>query len=199
MGGWGSGSYYKMRRAKEKTGSSLPLDIRELKRKGLLVPGGSMISKWSRGGNVHSSIRAIVHEKYLLLRYTHQKTEDVEQKIYFAYTPCNYGGERIWFMCPSCGRRCAIIYSYGKYFACRICCNLTYESCNETPRDRRFNKANKLRERIGARPGAFNPLPYSKPKGMHQTSWDRIMDEIQQLERIGIAQLGRMLGVRNVE
>ena len=31
-----------------------------------------------------------------------------------------------------------------------------------------FTKANKLREKVGAEPGAFNPLPYSKPKGMHQ-------------------------------
>ncbi|MBT6340861.1 MAG: hypothetical protein HOJ48_16350 [Desulfobacula sp.] len=197
MGGWGSGSYYRMRSSKGMAESSLPLDIRELKRKGLLTPGGTITTKWSRGGNVHSSIGAIVYKDHLLLRYTHKKTDVVEQNVFFTYTPCNYGGERIWFQCPFCGRRCAVIYSYGKYFACRICCNLTYETCNETPRDRRFSKADKLRKRIGAEPGSFNPLPYFKPKGMHQTTWDRIRGEIQYLEGIGFVELGRMLGIHD--
>lgn len=195
MGGWGSGSYYRIKSTKGTIESSLPLDIRELKRKSLLVPGGMITSKWSRGGNVHSSIGAIVYKDHLLLRYTHKKIEEVEQKIYFTYTPCNYGGERIWFQCPFCGRRCAVIYSCGKYFACRVCGDLTYQTCNETPMDRRFSKANKLRKRIEADPGAFNSLPYFKPKGMHQTTWARIRNEIQCLEHIGIAEMGRRLGI----
>ena len=55
MGGWGSGSYYRMGRSGKRTAEgSLPLDIRVLKRKGLLTPGGTITSKWSRGGNVPS-------------------------------------------------------------------------------------------------------------------------------------------------
>ena len=48
--------------------------------------------------------------------------------------------------------------------------------------DRKTSKANKLRERIGAKPGAFNHLPIFKPKGMHQSTWARIRNEIQYLE-----------------
>ncbi len=195
MGGWGSGSYYRIGSGKGVAESSLPLDIRKLKRQGLLFPGSSIESLWSTGGNVHSTIGAIAYKDYLLLRYTHKKIEDIEQKIYFTYTPCNYGGERIWFRCPFCGRRCAVVYSCGKYFACRVCGNLTYQTSNETTMDRRFSKANKLRKRIGANPGAFNSLPYFKPKGMHQQTWDRIRNKIQCLEHIGIAEMGRRLGV----
>ncbi len=195
MGGWGSGSYYRMTSTKRTAESSLPLDIRELKRQGFIFPGSTITSTWSTGGNVHSSIGATVHEDYFLLQYTHKKTENVKQRIYFDWTPCNYGGKRMWFKCPDCSRRCAVIYSKGKYFSCRLCCNLTYDSCNETPRDRRFSKANKLRKLIGADAGAFNSLPYFKPKGMHQVTWERIRNKIQYLEHIGIMCLGRMLGI----
>ena len=195
MGGWGSGSYPRPGSTKDTAESSLPLDIRKLKRQGLIVLGRWFSWQWSTGGNVHSSIGAIANKDYLLLRYTHKKTDSVKQKIYFTYTSCNYGGERIWFQCPTCGRRCAVVYRSGKYFACRICCDLTYETSNETPLDRRFSKANKLRKRIGARPGVFNHLPIFKPKGMHQTTWDRIRNEIQCLEHRGIIELGRRLGV----
>jgi hypothetical protein len=191
----GSGSYYRMNNGKSAAESSLPLDIRKLKRKGCLTPGKWFEWQWTIGGNVHSSIGAVAHYDHLVLKYTHKKTEDVEQKIYFTWTPCNYGGERIWLRCPYCGRRCAVIYASGKYFACRVCCDLTYETCNETPRDRRFSKTNKLRKRIGAKPGCINPLPLFKPKGMHYTTWIKIRNQIEHLEGIGIAELGRMLGI----
>jgi hypothetical protein len=194
MGGWGSGSYLRTS-GKTKTEDSLPLDIRMLKRKGLIFPGGWISSKWSSRGNVYASITADVHEDCLVLKYWYRKTEDVEQRIYFTWTPCNYGGQRIWFVCPYCCRRCAVIYSGGKYFACRKCCRLTYRTCNETPRDRIFTKAEKLREKIEAEPGSLNPLPWLKPKGMHQKTWDRIRHEIERLEDVGWASMGRSLGI----
>jgi hypothetical protein len=195
MGGWGSGSYYRIRSGKGVAESSLPLDIRKLKRQGLIFPGSWISSSWSTGGNVHSSISAIVNEDHLLLKYTHKKTEDIEQKIYFTYTPCNYGGKRIWFSCPFCGRRCAVIYSCGKYFACRICGNLTYKTSNETYTDRKASKANKLRKLIGAKPGAFNHLPIFKPKGMHYKTWIRIRFRIQSLEGFIFIDFDRKLDI----
>ena len=47
-------------------------------------------------------------------------------------TPCPFGGQRWWFICPlqNCDRRVGVLYlPYGgKYFGCRHCYNLTYES-----------------------------------------------------------------------
>lgn len=126
MGRWGSGSYYRMKDGKSTVESSLPLDVRRLKRKGCLTPGSVFSWQWSRNGNVRASIGITVHEDYLLLQYIHKKTEDITQWIYFDRTPCNYGGERIWFRCPSCDRRCAVVYGAGRYFACRKCYNLGY-------------------------------------------------------------------------
>ena len=194
MGGCGSGSYLRIG-SKRTAENSLPLDIRKLKRQDCLIPGRWFSWQWSIGGNVHSSIGANVHEDYLLLQYTHKKTEGIKQRIYFDWTQCNYGGKRIWFCCPHCGRRCAVIYGCGKYFACRVCCNLTYDICNETHTDRRASKANKLRKLIGAKPGAFNHLPIFKPKGMHQKTWERIRFRIQSLEGIIFMDMGKKLDI----
>jgi len=87
----------------------------------------------------------------------------------------------------------AVVYSCGKYFACRICGNVAYQTQNETRRERLFTKAEKLREKIGADPGAANPLPILKPKGMHQKTWDRIRWQIELLEGRGFADMDRML------
>jgi hypothetical protein len=195
MGGWGSGSYIRTGSSKGTAEDSLPLDIRKLKREGCLTPGNWFSWQWSIGGRVHSSISAIVYEDHLLLEYTHNKTDVVKQRITLTWTPCNFGGKRVWAVCPSCGKRCAVLYLGGKYFACRGCCNLTYQSCNETAMDRKYRRANRLRRRIGARPGCLNSLPLFKPKGMHQTTWNRIRLEILHLEKQGWDIMGQRLGV----
>ena len=195
MGGWGSGSYYRLGNSKRTTGSSLPLDIRKIKREGCLTPGRWFSWQWSTCGNVRASIGAEVLEDCLILKYTHNKTDAVEQRISFAWTPCNYGGRRVWFICPYCGKRVAVLYSGGKYFACRGCCNLTYQSCNETTMDRKYRRANNLRERIGGKPGCFDRLPIFKPKFMHQITWTRIKWEIMNIEDAGLRVLGHKLGM----
>lgn len=56
-----------------------------------------------------------------------------------------------------------------------------------------FSKAEKLRKKIGADPGAANPLPIFKPKGMHQRTWDQIRRQIDKLEDRGFAGLEKYL------
>jgi hypothetical protein len=178
------------------TERSLPLDIRKIKRQGCLTPGNWFSWKWSRGDKDYASIGAKVHKDHLILEYTHNKTDAVKQRVSITWTPCNYGGKRVWFVCPNCGKRVAVLYLGGKYFGCRICCNLTYQSCNETALDRGYRKANDLRERIGGKQGCFNGLPLFKPKGMHQKTWDRIRWEIMNIEDEGMKIMGRWLGLK---
>ena len=49
-------------------------------------------------------------------------------------TPLRFGGVRWWFSCPGCGRRCAKLHRprSGEEFYCRLCCGLTYRSCQES-------------------------------------------------------------------
>jgi len=64
---------------------------------------------------------------------------DYDYRILLASTMPNYGGRRWWFVCPldraggSCDRRCGKLYMPpgGRYYGCRHCYRLTYESAQE--------------------------------------------------------------------
>jgi hypothetical protein len=82
-------------------------------------------------------IGTLVYQDKLVLSYRSTlggEWEDVKEPVSLEWTPCNFGGERPWFVCPGvvngkrCGRRVAILYGPGKYFLCRHCYDLRYES-----------------------------------------------------------------------
>jgi len=65
-----------------------------------------------------------------------------EQVVRLRTTRPNFGGVRWWFSCPcivggeECGRRVGKLYRPpgSRYFACRHCHDLTYESCRKSHR-----------------------------------------------------------------
>ena len=68
-------------------------------------------------------------------------------------TPCNYGGARPWILCPSCGRRCAVVYfgAPGGRYACRHCARVGYLSQCEDEMGRLWLKQRKVEERCRLR------------------------------------------------
>lgn len=52
-------------------------------------------------------------------------------------TPHQPGGVRRWFLCPCCGRRCAVMYLVRHRSACRDCHGLAYATQHETFRSRK--------------------------------------------------------------
>lgn len=60
--------------------------------------------------------------------------ERLDYPVKLVATPCRYGGKRWWFICPlskddiACRRRTLKLYLGGKYFGCRHCYELTYQS-----------------------------------------------------------------------
>lgn len=72
---------------------------------------------------------------------------NLSYRVALTTTPCNYGGERFWFICPAvrngvdCKRRVGVLYKPKRgcpYFACLRCHNLTYESRNLSGRKKAF-------------------------------------------------------------
>lgn len=68
-----------------------------------------------------------------------------EQHISTTSSRCEFGGKRLWFICPGlhampCGRRCSALYiPLGTgVFACRLCHNLTYRSVQQ--HDKRLDR-----------------------------------------------------------
>jgi hypothetical protein len=122
--------------------SAYALDIARLANK---IDFGSAIwstVSWSRDGVQNAIIDLWVYPpSQLRLLYTVAK--HVRRKVNYDYvveldtTPCHFGGNRWWFLCPNakCRRRCRILYMApgSDYFLCRICQNLTYRSQQEGP------------------------------------------------------------------
>jgi hypothetical protein len=138
VGGVGSGNWYRFNK-KTTTDVCHSLDVRYLHRNGLLSPRGWFSLRWSRAGRESGSIRGVMEgsdrRDRVTLLYRHRgglggEWEDVQEPVELDWTPCNFGGERPWFICPGagCGRRVAILYGLGKYFLCRHCYDLVYES-----------------------------------------------------------------------
>jgi hypothetical protein len=67
--------------------------------------------------------------------------------VYLDWSHCHLGGQRVWFRCPVCNRRVALIYRAG-LFACRHCLNLAYASQPEKPHVRALRKVGKIRDKL---------------------------------------------------
>ncbi|MBI9083348.1 MAG: hypothetical protein JEZ11_07100 [Desulfobacterales bacterium] len=196
MGGFGSGSWFRLS-SKGTTESQHRIDIRVLKRWGHVKPGefSSGVWLWSRKGKSTGMVVYCVNsDESMVLNYRHRprggEWETVEQRIHFAKAPCNYGGYRLWFICPKCTRRVAVLYGAGKYFLCRHCYGLAYTSQQESLQYRMLGKARNIRKRLSRGNTVFDLFPM-KPKGMHWKTYDRLRDEARRASAIGWGILGR--------
>ena len=135
--------------------------------------------QWSRDGEVRASIRMRAEAGRVVLLYRYRQHggewEDVEEPVRIETTSCRYGGSRSWFICPavSCGRRVAILYGSGRYFACRHCYRLAYESQREDAGDRALRRAQTIRQRLGGSANMMMPFPM-KPKWMRWPTYQHL-------------------------
>jgi hypothetical protein len=97
-------------------------------------------------------------------------------------------GERPWFICPDvrCGRRVAVLYGPGRYFLCRHCYDLVYESQRENEMHRALRRAQTIRERLGGSANMTKPFP-EKPKGMHHETYWRLREAHDEAEMAQLA------------
>jgi hypothetical protein len=187
LGGIGSGNRHRFDK-KTTTGECNGLDVRSLYRDGLLKPGTNFSSSWSRAGRENGSIGGFVLRNQVILSYSHRSRqgaewETVKEPVPLEWTPCNFGGERPWFVCPGagCDRRVAKLYGPGKYFLCRHCYDLRYESQREDKKDRALRLAQKIRTRLGGSANMMEPFP-EKPKGRHLDTYMRLWWEHHEAE-----------------
>ena len=180
MGGAGSGCWCRWDK-KTTTEEVRRIDVRYLRKLGALRGSGYFGNlSWSRGGEQMGSIRYRVDKNCLLLMYRHRsygsEWKEIEERVWLDKTPCNFGGERTWLLCPHCGCRVAVIYGAGARFLCRHCYRLPYSSQNEVYADRMRRKARKARRRLDASDNLTIPV-WRKPKGMHWKTFERLRRE----------------------
>lgn len=108
--------------------------------------------------------------------------------------PCRFGGARPFFVCPGvvngrhCGRRVVKLYLRGRYFLCRHCNRLGYQSQLEHTCGRALQRANCIRVKLGGAPGMASPFP-PKPKGMHWLTYERLERQVWEAEAVADAHL----------
>ena len=98
--------------------------------------------------------------------------------VYLESTRMYFGGRRLWFRCPRCDRRCRVLFGTWR-IACRRCHGLRYCSQRETKEDRATRAMMKIVRRLDPDdPDPCNDLP-EKPKGMHQRTYDRLVERYE--------------------
>ncbi len=160
------------------------LDVRPLARDGLLRPGRSFTLEWGTAGasGTVATMRVIsaseVHVS--VTRPKNPTRADVAYPLRLDHTKCHWGGTRAWWICPAigCGRRAAVLYGF-EIFACRRCYRLAYRSQRETPENRAFRAADRIRARLGWCPGIANGYGL-KPPRMHWTTFFELLRQYNQ-------------------
>jgi len=99
----------------------------------------------------------------------YRRGEAVSAMVAVTWTSCNYGGQRPWWICPDCGRRCKLLYVVGGRLTCRLCGRLTYTTAQAPKWIRKCRKANRLAVRAGWILGT--PWPPPRPSGRHWRTW----------------------------
>lgn len=162
------------------------IDIRYMRKQGLLKPGITGQLLWSVRGQPSGDIRYQTHQDHLAIDYRYRAGggsdwEAVSQVIPFERTGCHYGGQRTWFLCPACSRRVAVLCSAGKLFLCRHCYQLPYESQLLDPVCRLIEQKHKLGRRT------FEYYEYGegwgRPKGLHWRTYKKNLKKIMALDK----------------
>jgi hypothetical protein len=114
------------------TTEGLPrLDVRALAHAGALRPGTVTRIRWGPDAAI-ATVVPPDRTGVLVLRYDvgigSRRLLLVEESLCLVTAPCTFGGVRVWFACPGCGARCAVLYSPGGLFRCRACHRLAYVS-----------------------------------------------------------------------
>ncbi len=188
MGGYGSGREgYSLT---TKLDEGLSLNISFLKREGTIALNKRCSGKltWTIK-NSDEKASTIGYEcntldpdnMWLRLHYTltiEDKKYGMDYKVRLITTQPNYGGKRIWFECPLTYRRTPVLHSppEAKWFASRHAYGFQYQSQSEGVLDRANARALNLKNKLGGE------KYYFKPKGMHQTTYSRLLNELYEAE-----------------
>lgn len=184
MGGYGSGNHWRVA-SRDTCEHWRRIDLRFMRRKGMLAPGYFGSLSWNRGGEPSGSIRfkSYISGVELTYRYRHagaDQWKDVCEKIPLVETRQHFGGHRQWFLCLSCESRCVVLYG-GTHYRCRKCWRLAYQSQREPGYARVHSQAQKIRQRLGGSLSLDEAFP-DKPKGMHWRTYSRLRAKGEALE-----------------
>lgn len=165
---------------RRKCEQSMPFDIRKVARCGRLTPGQYYSWHWSSDGERVGSVSVRTEVDRVIVSYHRTRngqTHPFECALLIQRSAGGYGSRPV-FTCPSCRKRCAVVYFGGNAFACRTCLKLVYASEAEDLMGRLWRKQRKIESRL-----LDGDDCYQKPKGMHWRTFNRLADEIDEIEQ----------------
>jgi hypothetical protein len=152
---------------------------------GRLVDGCSGSLTWNRGSEQTGSAGFLVVGDVLRIACA-INGQPVDLRIPIDRTPCTYGGSRPWFECPGCGKRKAVLYLRQSAFKCRNCARVAYRSQSEDAIGRTWLKQQKAEAKLGKN--------WSRPKGMHEATAERLRAIIWDCEEVRENSLAMFIG-----
>lgn len=164
MGGYGSGRYLRLAvKNSRRVNQFQTVDIRQYRKMYRLQPGNPTRIEFEysrKGGSPFIPVSARV-----------------------VWVPYPFG-QRPFFQCPDCGRRCCLLY-LAERCACRQCLRLAYPVQFETKLDQGFRRAWKARMKL-VQPNGRSAcgdfiFDSQRPKGMHWRTFNRLRDEADQV------------------
>ena len=178
--------------ARDTCESCKSIDVRHWHRRGRLFAGQTFSWAWACAGEPSGSIQVRTRPDEVVLSYGVRplfatEWKPLEQRVPITWTDCHF--RRPWFTCSVsvngryCGRRVAVLYLAGEWFACRKCYGLAYASQQGGFRFRNLRKSQRIRRRLGGHPDPAEPFP-EKPPRMHQRTYERLRAEAEEAEVI---------------
>lgn len=180
---------------KDSTNDYRSIDILLFQRKGQLTEKGAgyFQTYWTerRTGKQVGSMTTYTTPDYVRFIYatTHNWTgekKDYDYYIEIDWTPCNYGGQRAWFICPECGDRAGKLYMKQGLFLCRHCQRLNYYSQQISKSDQTLEgireKICTIQKKLKAKEIDHNCHWVPKPKGMHWDRYSRLLQKMRELQ-----------------
>jgi len=197
MGGWGSGRKEQLRACrKATTHEAAGFTINEWRRWGKLAPGSSFPWGAFWWDDPKDKIAVTVFDNAVQVEHRWFSGK-VFEWVRLDFTPCGWGGERSWFLCPRCEKRAGNLYvEYDKEkkepaIACRRCLDLRYQSQREDLIGRRATRAKRIRQHLGGFLSASLDSPFpDRPKGMHRRTYERLAEEAIEAQNAVFAGLG---------
>ena len=164
------------------------IDVRRWHREGVLRAGRSGTWQWSNAvtGERTSTIGYRADDGFVNLDYSIDG-KPCGQRIALDTSGCTYGGTRPWFVCPVRGERVALLFLRAGRFACRHCQRITYASQSDDALGRTWRRQAMIEAKLGPN--------WTRPKGMHHATRERLLSVIWDCEEKRNAALARFLGV----
>lgn len=145
--------------------------------------------RWTRSGEpwaeVELRLELRANDGTASLRYdiehVTEKTGPQDYSVAMIATPCRFGGQRWWWICPVMNKRVANLYlpNGGDRFLSRSAYGLRYLSQRQAPTGRMHERSRKLCVKLGADYRGLSWERPPKPKGMHRKTYETICARLE--------------------